>query len=132
MKRMSMEGPIYYPSLEVDHNSYQNHQYYATTSFETDIPLTYYGQSLKKIIARNCQSRNDRETLVKELINITNSTSFRIDSLSSCIPHAPFGPPRGFRAKHTGMLMAWRKEAIMSHHLFHLAFENQNIDDCIT
>jgi hypothetical protein len=129
----SMEGPHYFPSLFLDRSAYQIDRYYATTSFQSDVPLPYFSWSEYSIqkpmldfdqaipaalfLAQNCDSRNDREGIVRAL-----RTSFRVDSLSSCLHNAE--PPAGVDMDN--------KIQIQRHYLFYLAFENQNEDDYIT
>ena len=111
----SMEGPQYYPNLIVDNSDHwQENQFYSTTSYRSDIPLPYYSRAEFDIwqndyvpfdvgikggafLARNCGSRNDRESLltnmidaVKSISEMSNTTShaLRIDSLSDCVHSA--------------------------------------------
>lgn len=143
----SMEGPQYYASLKGA--PVGSDQYLATTSFDSDIPMPYfswddyspdgtvtvpgvdYDKAIKGAVfmARNCQSRNGREALVKDLIelsekynNSTTSFKFRIDSVSRCL-HNHDPPPTSAKDD---------KNEIVSQYLFYLAFENQNADDYIT
>jgi hypothetical protein len=69
-------------------------------------------------LARNCGSKNNREEVVRQLIN----TSLRVDSLSSCLHN--IDPPPGSNIND--------KADIMKRYLFHLAFENQNTPDYMT
>jgi len=130
----SMEGPKYYRTLEINPKDYKRHHYYSTTSYQSEIPLPYYSWAEYQIqqpavqydeaikgavfLARNCRSQNNREAVVRALQNST----FRVDSLSSCLRNA--NPPPGLSLKN--------KTAVMQHYLFYLAFENQNVDDYIT
>ena len=129
----SMEGSDYYPNLKIDDMAYQKDSYYATTSFQSEIPLPYFSWAEYNIsdpaveydsvihgasfIARNCASNSGREGVVSELMNHT-----RVDSLSSCVHNAQ--PPKGLDLSD--------KKALMREYLFHLAFENSNIDDYVT
>jgi|SaaInl74LU_5_DNA_1037368.scaffolds.fasta_scaffold04094_2 hypothetical protein len=81
-----------------------------------------YSTAIKgaSFLAKNCNSKNDRERVVEQLIN----TPFRVDSLSKCLHNAE--PPKGVIMKNTP------KSEIMQKYLFHLAFENQHTDDYIT
>jgi hypothetical protein len=103
----SMEGPQYYASLKGAPAS--SDQYLATTSFDSEMPMPYfswdecapdgkvivpcvdYDKAIRGAVfmARNYQSRNGREVLVKDLIQMSerynNSTTlfkFPIDSVS--------------------------------------------------
>ena len=117
-------------------------EFYGTTSFKSEIPRTYhhavelltvgvpadefppvnYSTAIKgaSFLARRCRSLNNRETVVKQIIE----ASFRVDSLSGCLHNAE--PPKGLTMASTS------KSEIMQRYLFHLAFENQNTDDYIT
>ena len=130
----SMEGPMYYNSLYIQDGAFKNGQFWSTTSYQSDVPLPYYSYAEYKIqspsvnydkaikgavfLARNCHSRNGREGIVKKLMD----SQLRVDSLSSCLHNA--APPPGVHLSN--------KKEVMSHYLFYLAFENQNIDDYIT
>jgi len=133
---LSMEGPQYYPELRRDPNAYKENHFYATTSYDSEVPLPYYFKgeipnlrhkpvrfdtAIKgaMFMAKNCHSRNNREKLVKQL----QASTFRIDSLSSCLHNA--GLPPGVHSRDN-------KTAIMEKYLFYLAFENQNEPDYIT
>ncbi|CAB9528471.1 Glycoprotein 3-alpha-L-fucosyltransferase A [Seminavis robusta] len=145
----SMEGPQYYDSLRGGGNK---QSYLATTSLESDIPMPYfswddyapegkvtvpavdYDKAIKGAVfmARNCQSRNRREDLVKALIQKSiayNNQSvaaaespFRIDSISRCL-HNHDPPPTIHKDD---------KIEIVNQYLMYLAFENQNANDYIT
>jgi hypothetical protein len=109
-------------------------KFYSTTSFESEVPLPYFSFAEYSIqsdavpfhegikgatfIARNCGSKNNREGVVKKLME----TTFRVDSVSTCLRNVQ--PRPGLDLRDKGKLM--RK------YLFHLAFENQNSDDYIT
>jgi len=164
----SMEGPAYYKSLLTtttppspptahgtggfvtanDNNAQQQQLFYATTSFESDIPMPYFswddyapnqtvvvpGVDYDKVIhgavfiARNCQSTNQREALVKNLMELSqrqstnNNTVLRIDSVSKCLQNRVLPPTTRQDDKNS----------IMNQYLFYLAFENQNAKDYIT
>jgi len=131
----SMEGPQYYKALEYDPIAHRYNRFFSTTSFKSEVPLAYfsfeeYGDSLQSepavdydtaikgavFMARNCRSLNNREGLVKSLID----SDFRVDSVSECLKNAE-KPPGGDN-----------KKAIARHYLFYLAFENQCENDYIT
>ena len=131
----SMEGPEYYPFLEREPDAWRKNKFYATTSFDSEVPLPYYSKAEYSIqapavnyndvihgaafLARNCGSKNNREDLVKQL----QKSDFRIDSLSQCLHNAE--PPPGVK-------LNGKKQLILRHYLFYLAFENQCVDDYIT
>lgn len=131
----SVEGEQYYPEiLKIGKDDWKRNQFYGTTSFRSEIPRTYldlnttnlqssgvdFSTAIKgaSFLAKNCNSLNDREAVVIELMN----SSFRVDSLSTCLNNAE--PPEGANIQN--------KSEIMGKYLFHLAFENQNTDDYIT
>ena len=134
----SMEGESYYPKLKVDPFGWTKHQYTATTDFSSDIPLPYFSFAEYDIqngnepvdfdkgikgalfLARNCNSHNDREGLVKRLQDL--SSIFRIDSVSSCLHNAE--PPNGVSRND--------KTLLMRQYLFYLSLENQNTKDYVT
>jgi Glycosyltransferase family 10 (fucosyltransferase) C-term len=136
----SMEGSGIYKSLEVKPLDHYQHHYYATTSFRSDVPLSYYSEEMWNIgspsvdyetsikgasfLARNCNSVSNRENLVKELMKAASavSPSFRIESLSSCLRNAL--PPKGVDLTN--------KTEVMGSYLFHFAFENQVTEDYIS
>merc|ERR1740117_538797 len=125
-----MEGYVSVKAL-----AYRKNQFYATTSFQSEIPVPYFSWKEYKIqhhavdfqkaikgasfLANNCATTNKREKFVSELID---KTELRVDSLSSCVNNAE--PPPGADMKN--------KTAVMAQYLFHLAFENSNVDDYIT
>ena len=127
---LSMEGYVSVKAL-----AYRKNQFYATTSFQSEIPVPYFSWKEYKIqhhavdfqkaikgasfLANNCATMNKRENFVSELID---KTELRVDSLSSCVNNAE--PPPGADMKN--------KTAVMAQYLFHLAFENSNVDDYIT
>jgi hypothetical protein len=130
----TMEGERYYKQAKVRRKSYRHNQFFATTSFQSEIPLPYFSwteyaiqhsavdfdKAIKgaSFMANNCGSDNNREKVVLALMD----TSFRVESLSGC--HHNANPP-------VGVDMA-NKTAVQEQYLFHLAFENQNTDDYIT
>ena len=131
----SAEGPQYYEELAIDPKAHLGDRYYSTTSFQSEIPLPYFSFSEYNIknpkyvpfdkgikgasfIANNCDSKNDREAMVKGII----ASGFRVDCLSGCLHNAE--PPYGLSMDN--------KRKLMRQYLFHLAFENQNEDDYIT
>lgn len=132
----SMEGLYYHSNVAVDPLAYKEDNYYATTSFQSDIPLPYYSESeftiqhpgvdydkaLKgaSFIANNCESANHREDLVVALME---SNVFDVESLSGCLRNS--GPPPGVQDMRN-------KTAVLEQYLFHLAFENQNENDYVT
>jgi hypothetical protein len=130
----SMEGEKYFSEVAIRPGAYRENRFYATTSFHSEIPLPYFSWAEYNItnpevdfdtaikgasfLAGNCNSLNNREDLVRALIN----TTLRVDSLSSCLNNAE-SPP--------GISLA-KKIDVMHAYLFHLAFENQNTEDYIT
>ena len=121
--------------------SFLPQHFFGTTSFQSEIPRTYvksfkfnttsmrvqstavnYSTAIKgaSFLAKNCNSKNNRERVVEQLIN----TPFRVDSLSTCLHNAD--PPEGVIMKTAP------KSEVMQKYLFHLAFENQNTNDYIT
>ena len=131
----TMEGEKYYGEAKVKATSHRHDHFYATTSFQSDIPLPYFSWSEYDIqhippvdfdkaikgasfLAKNCDSYSKREDLLLALME----TSLRVDSLSSC--HQNAEPPRGVNMEN--------KTAIQERYLFHLAFENQISEDYIT
>ena len=109
-------------------------KFYATTSFQSEIPLLYFsfdrfniqnapvpfsnGIKGASFLARNCNSLNKRLRVVQKLMN----TTFRVDSLSGCL---------GNMRPQSGMDLR-NKTKVMNKYLFHLSFENQSTDDYIT
>ncbi|KAL3780861.1 hypothetical protein HJC23_001594 [Cyclotella cryptica] len=134
----SIEGEHYYPRLHIGDYDWKSNKFFATTSFKSEIPCSYF--SLKKnwwgntlqspavpfstgikgasFLAKNCGSKNNREDVVKKL----QATEFRVDSLSSCLKNAE--PPPGVNMHN--------KTNVMEKYLLHLAFENGRTDDYIT
>eukprot|EP00934_Nitzschia_sp_Nitz4_P000456 Nitzschia sp. Nitz4//scaffold45_size130396//119722//120969//NITZ4_003473-RA/size130396-processed-gene-0.233-mRNA-1//-1//CDS//3329552470//456//frame0 len=129
-----MEGHQYHSVAEVQPDAYKRDHYYAVTSFRSEVPAPYFSWAEYNIqnaavdfdkvikgasfLAKNCNSKNDREGLVSRLA----ATEFRVDSLSSCLRNAE--PPPGVDMKN--------KMQVLQQYLFHLAFENQCSDDYIT
>jgi hypothetical protein len=136
----SMEGSGIYKSLQIKPLDHNHHRYYATTSFQSDVPLSYYTETLWNIqfpppafgstikgasfLARNCNSVSNRENLFTELAKYasTSTPPFRVESLSSCLRNAL--PPTGIDLNN--------KTKVMRSYLFHFAFENQLTEDYIT
>ena len=130
---MSMEGPAYYSSLRIPTSDKRDtNLLYATTDLHSDIPVPYYSEAEYRIanapvpfdsipcasfMARNCNSRNGREIVVKAIMR-----HIRVDSMSSCMNNARV--PDGANKSN--------KTSIMERYLFHLAFENQCENDYIT
>eukprot|EP00934_Nitzschia_sp_Nitz4_P000176 Nitzschia sp. Nitz4//scaffold45_size130396//117407//119422//NITZ4_003472-RA/size130396-processed-gene-0.232-mRNA-1//-1//CDS//3329552467//176//frame0 len=130
----TMEGDQYYPLAEVKPDGYQRNQFYAVTSFQSEIPTPYFSWSEYKIqkppvdfnraikgasfLANNCDSVNNREDTVLGLI----SAGLRVDSLSGCLHNAE--PPPGVDMSN--------KTSVIREYLFHLSFENQCSQDYIT
>ena len=140
---MSMEGPVYYPELKVDPMAWKQHQFYSTTSLQSEIPIPYFSHTDYPIldstpvdftkairgavfVARNCVSSNRREQLVRELKALSSSKKddrvVRIESVSSCEHNAEL--PAGADVSD--------KQSILNKYLFALAFENQCATDYIT
>lgn len=130
----SAEGPQYYEELGIDPKAHLRDRFYSTTSFRSEIPLPYFSFSEYNIkapdyvpfdkgikgasfIANNCDSKNNREAMVRGIM----ATGFRVDCLSGCLHNAE---PHGLSMDN--------KRLLMRQYLFHLAFENQNEDDYIT
>jgi hypothetical protein len=132
---LSMEGEQYYSQAHIRVGGYRDYQFYATTSFRSEIPVPYFSWSEYNIqhpavdfrraikgasyLAQNCDSLSNRDDLVEKLIK---TTSFRVDALSSCLHNAD--PPPGVDMSN--------KTDVMKEYLFHLAFENQRSPDYIT
>ena len=128
----SMEGPQYYPRLKMK----REYVGLSTTSFESDIPVPYIGnifdmQTVKdsvfqtsvnkaSFIATNCNSKNNREGLVKKLMKL-----YPIDSLASCLNNVK---EKITKKGNWGE----NKINILRTYKFHLAFENQCEIDYVT
>jgi len=131
----TMEGEQYYAEAAVMPKSYRQHQFYATTSFRSEIPMPYFSwaeydiqhssvnfdKAIKgaSFLAKNCFADNGREDVVLALME---ESKLRVDSLSEC--HHNAEPPPGVNMDN--------KTAVQEKYLFHLAFENQNAEDYIT
>jgi hypothetical protein len=131
----SMEGSGYYSHLQVKPTGYRLYEFYATTSFQSEVPLPYYsphdfniqapaidyGKAIKgaSFLANNCVSLNGREEVVQGLID---SGVIRVDSLSHCLHNAD--SPKGVNLRN--------KTEVLRNYLFHLAFENQKEPDYVT
>ena len=129
--RRSMESAAYYPELEIDVTAHRKDLFYATTSFDSEIPVPYFSWDEYSIatppvefnkvikgasfIASNCDSRSNREEVVTELMK-----HVRVDGLGSCLQNAQ--PPPGVELSDT--------QSLKRQYLFHLAFENSIQDDC--
>ena len=125
----SMEGEQYYASLKLTHDP---NVMMSTTSFESDVPLPYFSYAeyviqkphvkLRDVerkkavfVARNCASKNDREGLVRSLMEL-----LPVESVSSCLHNADVPGSRG------------SKVDLVRRYALYLAFENQNVDDYVT
>lgn len=127
---LSMESSEYYHRQK----DLSDYDLTITCSFDSDLPVTYYGWNydlLKDVsewpwerrepaivfVARNCHSRNRRETLVKMLQKYV-----RVDSVSSCMNnHAwPSDIPRS------------NKDALQMRYMMYLAAENSIEKDYVT
>eukprot|EP00980_Cylindrotheca_fusiformis_P012335 scaffold3020_cov118-Cylindrotheca_fusiformis.AAC.5 len=120
----TMEGEAYFPKAKIKPNAYQNDQFYATTSFKSEIPMPYFSWSEYKInspavnfdtsikgalfLAKNCNSKGGREALMRELLQ----TSLRVDALSKCFHNSK--PPPGVDLSNSTQ------------------FENQKSEDYVT
>jgi Glycosyltransferase family 10 (fucosyltransferase) C-term len=129
--RYSMESAIYYPEVQIDKETHHYNFYYATTSFDSEIPLPYFSWDEYNIqappvnydtvikgasfIATNCDSTNQREDVVTDLMQL-----LRVDALGKCLHNAD--PPPGSSIDDT--------QSMKQKYLFHLAFENSNDVDC--
>jgi len=86
----SLESSQYYGNLQVKEEAYLENQFYSTTSFRSEIPVPYYSlehdissppvrydDAIRgaSFIARNCDSRSNREEVVRDLMKHT-----RVDS----------------------------------------------------
>lgn len=129
----SMEGPQYYPILKQQLNS---NVALATTSLRSDVPVPYIGnifdmqrvapsvfesgKNRASFIATNCNSKNNREEIVKELMK-----HYPVDSLASCLNNMATTIKK---SRNWGL----NKKTIMQKYKFHLAFENQCDIDYVT
>jgi len=126
--------------LVINKNAWKDNQFYATTSFESEIPIAYFGfttvnwngthaliqndpvpfnqgKKAAVFLARNCGSRSKREQLVKDLMG----SNLTVDSLSGCLNNKKL-PKNDLK----------NKTAVMRQYLLYLAFENQRTPDYIT
>ena len=127
---ISMESSEYYRRQK----DLSDYDLTITYSFDSDLPVTYYGWDynlLKDVsewpwerrepaivfVARNCHSRNRRENLVKLLQKYV-----RVDSVSSCMNNHQWPPdiPRS------------NKDALQMRYLMYLAAENSAEKDYVT
>ena len=127
---LSMESSEYYRRQK----DLSDYDLTITCSFDSDLPVTYYGWDYNLLlnvsdwpwerrepaivfIARNCHSRNRRETLVRWLQKYV-----RVDSISSCMNnHAwPADIPRT------------NKDDLQKRYLMYLAAENSVEKDYVT
>ena len=131
----SMEGPQYYPQLRTRPDARTG---LATTSMDSDVPVPYLSdvflmqhvqpavpretEGAASFIATNCNSKNGRETVVKELREL-----YPVHALASCL-HGDEPVPASHKHGDWGS----SKVSIMRKYLFHLAFENQNEVDYVT
>ena len=133
----------YSPKTDVPIDHMANHSnhtdLYATTSFNSDIPLPYYSkveypymqhphvdfsQAIKgaSFINRNCNSKNHREDIVKDL-----TKHIRVDAVGSCLHNMDIA-----QATNGTVTTLDNKTEAMEKYLFHFAFENSRYDDYIT
>lgn len=138
--RWSMEGEQIHNNLVINKNAWKDNQFYATTSFESEVPIAYFGfttvnwngthaliqndpvpfnqgKKAAVFLARNCGSRSKREQLVKDLMG----SNLTVDSLSGCLNNKKL-PKNDLK----------NKTAVMRQYLLYLAFENQRTPDYIT
>mmetsp|Transcript_26612 Transcript_26612/g.30724 ORF Transcript_26612/g.30724 Transcript_26612/m.30724 type:complete len:154 (+) Transcript_26612:388-849(+) len=45
----SMEGEVYYPRLKVNRQAWKKNNFYATTSFQSDVPFTYFQLNINRL-----------------------------------------------------------------------------------
>jgi hypothetical protein len=128
------KGEEYYHEAKYNPNAYRKDRYYALTSFKSEIPMPYFSFSEYRInnpavdfdevikaaswLSNNCESKSNREELVKALQN----SPLRVDSLSGCLNNAE-PPPKVDLSNAT---------AVQEKYLFYLAFENQKSEDYVT
>ena len=127
---LSMESGEYYRRQK----DLSDYDLTVTCSFDSDLPVTYYGWDYNLLldvsdwpwerrepaivfVAKNCHSRNRRETLVKMLQKYV-----RVDSVSSCMNNHQWPPdiPRS------------NKDALQKRYLMYLAAENSIEKDYVT
>lgn len=127
---ISMESSEYYRRQK----DLSDYDLTITCSFDSDLPVTYYGWDynlLKNVsewpwerrepaivfIARNCHSRNRRETLVKLLQKYV-----RVDAVSSCMNNHPWPAD----------IPRTNKDDLQMRYLMYLAAENSVEKDYVT
>ena len=129
----SMESARNYPELGIASDAWKQNLFYSTTSFQSEVPLPYFSWAEYEIqspavqydsvikgasfIASNCNSKNEREVVMKELKKM-----MRVDSLGRCLNNAE--PPEGVDVDD--------KKGMQQKYLFHFAFENSNENDYVT
>lgn len=155
----SMEGSAYYQSLEVDPRAHLHHQICATTSFRSDIPLSYYDPTSQDIqypsvdfdkaikgavfLANNCNSLSGRENLVKELIHEVQARQNTTTTDNAVVTRdVDVDAKAAFRIDSLSSCLRNalppnginldNKTDVMSSYLFYFAFENQRTEDYIT
>lgn len=161
----SMEGPVYYKSLMDNNdnkmdalNDQPRHRFFATTSFNSDIPMPYfswdeyapnhaatvsgvdYDRAIKGavFIAHNCHSANKREDVVRSLIQLSQQQQQQISNQTSSSFWANATTALRIDSvsqclrNHDPPAQKSHKGEIMNQYLFYLAFENQNFSDYIT
>eukprot|EP00934_Nitzschia_sp_Nitz4_P000854 Nitzschia sp. Nitz4//scaffold151_size53849//13729//14910//NITZ4_006716-RA/size53849-processed-gene-0.56-mRNA-1//1//CDS//3329537123//854//frame0 len=126
---LQMEGEHYYP-IKMDgyqlENSYNWRSpllkpYFEWVNFNGRLniqnPPVRWNETIDgaTFIARNCNSRNNREQVIRDLME----AGIRVDSLSSCLHN--FDPPQ-----------KKEKLAMMQPYKLNLAFENGNVVDYVT
>jgi hypothetical protein len=89
------EGEAYFPEAKMKPNAYQNDQFYATTSFKSEIPMPYFSWAEYKI--------NNPA--------VEFETQLRIDALSGCFHNAE--PPPGMDLSNSTQ--------VQQHYLFYFA-----------
>ena len=125
---ISMEGSAYYPALDIEKNKNQ----LSTTSFRSQVPVPYFSFAEYNIqsphvpfelvnkyalfLASNCNSKSNREKIVKDLMNLVP-----IKSLGRCLKNS----------KESSGSYSY-KSSIMKQYALYLSFENQLVDDYIT
>lgn len=138
----SMEGEQFYPELKIDPIGWKTNKFWATTSYQSDVPLSYYSgakyETLRKmpavkfdsafkgaaVLSRQCASQNNREQRILELI----ASVFRVDCLNPCPCVQDNVAESPFRVVSGGQ----KRIRVIQHYLFYLAFENQCTNDYVT
>ena len=127
---LSMESSVYYPIQK----NLSDYDLSITSSFDSDLPLPYFEwhyDLLKDVsewpwekrepaiafVARNCNSRSNREALVKML-----GKYVRVDSVSSCLNNHPW-PSDIHRSD---------KDGLLKRYMMYLAAENSIEKDYVT